>query len=431
MPVTTKSRKLGFFRSADIITPFNHNEVTPGVSGQTGIQYTVSEGHPWHVKPRPQGDLGGEFTTVKVQLEKGSTTEVYSNLGAGPWYGNTIAGTVFPFSDARQRLFDLQVVPDDSFNSGVSFRNADLWYPDLSTKDSKLFALGTEAIDRVKPTNSIASVAQALGELKRDGLPSLYGTSMWRERTNIARGAGSEYLNHVFGWAPLVSDIKKFAQAATQSSKILKQLERDSGRQVRRRYDFPSEVRTEVIEDGVQDYPYPDIFNRRNGAEQGRRVTTRRIERKMWFSGAFTYYIPGGDSVYSRIARGYQEFDKLYGGVLDPEIIWNLTPWSWATDWAFNTGSVISNLTDASVYGLVMPYGYMMEQTSVTYNYRMLGLDYWGAGAAIPTATVTHTVKKRRKASPFGFGVTWDGLNSSQLAIVAALGLTRDPHRAH
>jgi ABC-type polysaccharide/polyol phosphate export permease len=33
--------------------------------------------------------------------------------------------------------------------------------------------------------------------------------------------------------------------------------------------------------------------------------------------------------------------------------------------------------------------------------------------------------KQRYRANPFGFGITWDGLSPLQLAIAAALGITR------
>jgi hypothetical protein len=56
-----------------------------------------------------------------------------------------------------------------------------------------LNALGATAVSRVEPTNPAADLSQALGELYRDGLPSLPG----KQEGNL----GSEYLNMQFGWA--------------------------------------------------------------------------------------------------------------------------------------------------------------------------------------------------------------------------------------
>jgi len=44
---------------------------------------------------------------------------------------------------------------------------------------------------------------------------------------------------------------------------------------------------------------------------------------------------------------------------------------------------------------------------------------------AVAPVTVRTTVKKRIKANPFGFGISWDGLSTTQQAIAAALGITR------
>jgi len=38
--------------------------------------------------------------------------------------------------------------------------------------------------------------------------------------------------------------------------------------------------------------------------------------------------------------------------------------------------------------------------------------------------------KERVTASPFGFGLTWDGFTPYQMAILAALGVTRRSHSA-
>lgn len=412
------------FNKSRSISPVPATQMVEIVSGKpktagpwSGVQFTASEGHPWHVNPRPQGDIGGEFTSVKLSIDRYST---YNLQGA---FGSSLRGVVWPFENPGYRFGGY--APNSGAPSGIRLQA----YPDFCSSDAFLMAQGTVAVDRCSPVNSIASVATALGELKRDGLPSIPLIDTWRTRSLTAKQAGNEYLNYQFGWAPLISDVKNFAKAVNQSSKILQQLERDSGRQVRRRYEFPIERETAELSNQGSVSPSPAyMWGGTNGTPIGTTVTTRTLERKRWFSGAFCYYLPSGDSVVSRLARGYLEAEKLLGVGLDPETLWNLTPWSWATDWVFNTGSVIANLSDLAQFGLVMPYGYIMEQTSVRYDYHIVGIRSRTGETIAAPATVTHTVKKRRRASPFGFGLTWDGFSSTQLAILAALGITRNPH---
>lgn len=388
----------------------NRTRVNP-----SGKQFTASEGHPWHMKPRPRGDIGGEFQTIKSEFLK------YTSISTtpDPAWQNWVNGPVFPSTHVA--LFtanNLIGTNSASLNSKTGL---------IGSSDAFLNAQGTIAIDRVSPVNSIANVATTIGELKRDGLPSIPLLHSYKDKTQIARDSGNEYLNYQFGWAPLISDIQNFAKAVSQSGKILAQLERDSGKVVRRRYEFPIEKETVTLE---KDKPEKDntgmtYFGYTDRNDLGKVDLILEKQTRRWFSGAFTYYIPSGDSLISRVVRGYQEADKLLGFSPDPETLWNISPWSWAADWAFNTGSVISNLSDKAQYGLVMPYGYIMEETSFKYTSRLSGLSYYGPGRK-PIETVFRVTRKTRlKASPFGFGLSWDGFDTYQTAIIAALGLTR------
>jgi hypothetical protein len=104
-----------------------------------------------------------------------------------------------------------------------------------------------------------------------------------------------------------------------------------------------------------------------------------------------------------------------------------LTPWSWAIDWFSNAGDVVSNLSDWATDGLVMKYGYIMEHSRHERTYYLDGPSQYNfLDRQIPaTVTTWSETKLRRAASPFGFGVSWEGMTPRQLAITAALGITR------
>ncbi len=403
------------------------------LQANAGWQMTATEGRPWLSKPRPEGDIGGEFATVKLEIVPGSFRDV--NTIAKNQFTNKfhwLSGPVFPFNPN----FAMDTMRTDATTpSGVEDR-FDL---DVCSSDSQLRNWGTVAVDRVSPVNSIASVATTLGELRNEGLPALVGMQLHKNRPprnpsvadaqKTAQSAGSEFLNWQFGIAPLLGDLDNFVKAVSQSGKILRQLERDSGRVVRRRYRFPLESET-VRLNPVNSQQWPTLPSSATPTSDiGVRSTNIVIKRERWFSGAFTYYLPNGGSTFDRVARGYLEAEKLFGTSPDLETIWNLTPWSWASDWAFNTGSVLANLTDAAQYGLVMPYGYIMETTTSEYQTVNVGPSYYGVPGNAWPLTVRRTVKKRLRASPFGFGLTWDGLDTVQKAILVALGITRQGRR--
>lgn len=128
---------------------------------------------------------------------------------------------------------------------------------------------------------------------------------------------------------------------------------------------------------------------------------------------------------------------KLLGAEPDLNTIWQLAPWSWAVDWFSNASQFVTNLQNYLNFGSILRYGYVMETTTVTDTFYagaktgiVLNPDDWRVlntppYPAITPVTLRTTVKKRVKANPFGFGISWEGLSPIQLAIAAALGITR------
>jgi hypothetical protein len=276
----------------------------------------------------------------------------------------------------------------------------------------------------------LADTAVTLAEIYREGLPSLLGIPLWKDRTNLARGAGSEYLNIQFGWLPLISGIKDVAKAVTKADEVWRQYVRDSGRQVRRSYEFPLETTTTTSTLSGNGLPLaakgvslPSVFW--SGGSTGQTLIRERVvTKRRWFDGAFVYYVPDKETDKLGYAAAYAR--KIYGVTLDPEVLWNLTPWSWAADWFVNAGSVISNVTDMATDGLVLRYGYLMEHSIVEDRYRLTHNLHVKHGVPNPlTCTLVTEVKKRVVASPYGFGLTYDGLTDRQKTIIAALGLTK------
>lgn len=371
-----------------------------------GKQVTVSEGHPWYSRnKRELKDIGGDFYTMRQYANT-------QRLGAWHMEAGQNGTSVF---------YDGPIVPIGAISSPHPFPPAE---PEVNPT---LDTLGATAVARCKPTNSIADLSTFLGELLKEGLPSIVGHTLWESKTSFLKKLGAEYLNVEFGWKPLLSEISSFAEVIRRANTVLKQLERDNGKVVRRRYVFPVESSTETFYIGDHPARYaPEHFMLRNSVPQGSQFVTRYKVTQTWFSGAFTYHLPPeyfGGFIDEFAARA----DLLLGTKLTPEVLWNLAPWSWAVDWFSNFGDAISNITDHANYGLVMPYGYLMRKTITTdtihfatpapaYNPKTVG---W-----TPLTLVTET-KIRKRANPYGFGVKWEDLSPRQLAILAAIGITR------
>lgn len=379
-----------------------------------GTQVTVSENHPeWRRRKPSSGftsDIGGSFTSTKTYAEcLPEARRVYSIwVHTGPGAGD---GTVIKY--------DGPITAIGAIPAGFA--------PSLASSDSTLDAWGAKAIEACKPTNSAADASIFIGEIFRGGIPDMIGSTLWKSKTRSALKKGSnEYLNLEFGWKPIARDIQKFYSGVTNADAILRQYERDANRVVRRRYDFPPEEsetsmkwQTDAAEHinpstGLQ-YKYPPV--------RGEIIRVHKKYVKRWFSGAFVYHIPAYKSeVLTRRARLSKH---VLGLELTPEVIWNLAPWTWATDWVSSLGSVVSNASDYATDGLVLRYGYIMEHSVSSYSYIYSGPSALRSAPSPSIVRLTTEVKRRRKATPFGFGLTWNDFSSRQKAIAAALGISR------
>ncbi|DAD52003.1 maturation protein, partial [ssRNA phage Zoerhiza.2_12] len=308
-----------------------------------------------------------------------------------------------------------------------------LSYPaSQESDDITLSRYGATAVARCSPTNPVANLTTFLGETLKDGLPSIPGIKGWERRAQILASAGEEFLNVVFGWDPLISDIKSTAKAIAHAKAVMKQFERDAGKVVRRSYYFDTESSSTTSQFASNVGPYyghlPDMSQCNLSYlfdETGNVFKTSKVVKKRWFSGAFTYHIPGGVS-NSAMDRSVLELKRVFGLNLTPETLWNLTPWSWALDWVTNAGDVLANLSAQAQFGQVLRYGYVMEHIKCTdtYYFSSTAPSSFGDRSSVATLSLITETKKRVGANPFGFGLTWDGLSATQKAIAAAIGLT-------
>jgi hypothetical protein len=237
------------------------------------------------------------------------------------------------------------------------------------------------------------------------------------------KGLASKYLETEFGWKPLVSDLTKAAKAISDADRILEDLRRNSGKRMRRRYVFPTESSTTLYKsDNTQ--PWPGVVP--YGVQQtGGRVINWRKTKRTWFSGEFVYTYPSEKRLLPlNVVAGA---NKILGVKLDAEVLWNLTPWSWLTDWFANTGDVVANISAIGNDNLVLRYGYLMQEATSVFDHTHHGVTI--AGSGITNATIrgsfSESIKTRIGATPFGFGLTTGELDARQLAILASIGITR------
>jgi len=417
-----------------------------------GTQITESDGNRWPLPKKGDfHDYGSEFFSIKKEV-------VNSKFNHAIFFRKPVPG-----HGPAEHMLDGPHIANcfETINTGNEYGKLKLplkyaFPPDLSSSRESLVQKGTLAISLCQPTNQIANAATFMGELMQD-VPSIPGVHLWESRLRaaevLARSSG-EFLNVVFGILPTIGDMDKFLKGVHKIDRAVDQFIRDSGRMVRRQFHFPKETTTTIV-DLVTDTNEPRyspvgqefIWNSPTnnymfhllspnlgvGFPSWNTNRKRTVEREIWFSGAFTYHLPDGYDSHSKGDRR-RLMAQLFGARPDLNTLWQLSPWSWAVDWFSDAGDFISNLQAHISYGSVMRYGYMMETTTITDTFYAgrarteFPRDYGAFPDPFPTPSpviLRTTVKKRIKANPFGFGIGWEGLSPLQLAIAAALGISR------
>lgn len=297
-----------------------------------------------------------------------------------------------------------------------------------------LTKVGAAFIGNTIPTRPVGALTAFLGEL-REGLPRLVGAALAKQRT--VKSAGGEYLNVAFGWKPLAADIQKLCRSVMRGNALVRQLERDSGRNVRRRREGPWESESRdlgtfnmnVFIPQFNVAPY-DVTNQYLLAPRQIPVSVfDNVRQRSWFAGAYTYHWHTGDNLLGKLDGYEKQANHLLGTRLTPDVIWQLTPWSWLFDWFANLGTVLRNAEAFTEDSLVLRYGYLMHEIHATRYLvsRPVPTNTWEGHSAPILITYESVIKKRVRATPYGFGLDVRNFSPSKWAILGALGMTRSP----
>jgi len=328
--------------------------------------------------------------------------------------------------------------------------------PRFKTATAGMADLAVRGYKRTRPGQPEADLAQFLIELRdlphfpfKGGLRSSNRHSIFNLRKNPAlkfreipgrllkhvsslKNLGSEYLNVVFGWKPLIQDLQKMYHLQKWLDKRLTKLYRENGKKITRRTTLTN-TRSVTQAEAYYGYPYAGLVGQPpNFGFDGYTVvtTTTQDAVKEWYMSKYIYYILGIS------ANKGSEWTKasthaLFGALPTPSVMYEVMPWSWLIDWFSNLGDVISNLSPNAVDNLATLYSYTMRHTRRTITashvvYHRANGSWWREMDNEFRTVREEDVKLRTPSgNPFQVRGSNDGLTPSQAAILAALGASR------
>lgn len=397
-----------------------------GTPSTVGAQYaysisgleelTISSGHPWPPKETSRfQDIGGDFGVRRY----------VTKLRPAHASGRATNGAI-EYRTQNQLLVPANINLSTTTVAGL---------PNFPS-ESVLDAQGAILWNRLKPTRPKGGVDQFVGELRE--LPTLPKLKDLQQIADLFRrgaftkagrevgrqGAGA-FLNYEFGWLPFVKDIKDTCKNALEMEKNLRQLLRDNGKPVRRKGKIDLEdsnsQSTSVSFSGG--FSFPAVPTPLHEVPEVRTISTYTTEQYS-FSGRFRYWIPNPNGFEIPSREKYQLNRILFGGEVTAATLYHLVPWTWLLGWFSSAGAIVDNLVNDSVDSLVADYAYVSGHRKVRTETTVTGKFFNGPAWSTYAQVISET-KRRKHASPYGFGLFIPGLSSKRQAILAALGLTR------
>jgi len=381
----------GFIRNVDTLDVWD----TYPMRYNSEVGNMFSDGHPRHGQPKhATHDTGGPFWSVMDRNTPGYTGVKRLVRGGDEYIG---AIGVYPPSFA-----------------GLSYRDG--------------AAFGPEAYKKMRPAQPEFNILNFLFELK--DLPGMLNqrfVTTGLDKVGYLKNAGNAYLALKFGWESLFRDVGNMVILQRAAQKILSQLLRDEGRPIRRRTTLLNETETEVTDIsnafGSLNPNLPIKFY--DKAPSGHLYTTK--SDKVWASARFRYWLPDGprDIQWTMSMLG-----RIFGGRLNPSVVYNAVPWSWLVDWISSAGDAIQNLSEGVEDRLATDYFYVMRERkaenrlSLSWSMRT-GNDDTETVECAATSSAVNVHKTRVQGNPFGLYLSEKELTGMQAAILAALGASR------
>jgi len=382
---------------------------------------------------------GGPFRKIKVEnsyanggmqgngvYESGSTQYSFSGVGFGPirytggYYNPQFPGDLIDVINVKQALTTDYLVP-------------------------AIASLGDSAWDKTKPRIENAGLGVALAELR--DVPKMLSTSArifdgaWKlalKKTNskkFASGilapkkAADHFLNHNFGWVPFVKDVHGFISTVIDSDDIIRRISDGNGKWQRRRATLVNDYRETKIAsgDGYMVTPYGSLQD----GLMSRTPTYEVWEQKTTLAttvGSFTYYRPEFDPTsddYMSLLRKLQRQLAIHGARISPSNIYKATPWTWLIDWVSNAGHWVNLVNDMAIDGMVARYLYLHHFSLRRVVLKQVLPFKSGGDKTLEFSRLVEVKQRKGAETPYGFGLSWDNLSPKQIAILAALGVTR------
>ena len=412
--------------------------IPPTVTANVDNAYLEIESVHDNLHAGPPYQSGGPFASIKVKLHdrEPQGVGVYdtgSNLisdSSGNWKYRYTGGFVNPqFQgdplDAEYGNYDKLL--NTNFLLPASGSYGPQVYPRLRPKLEKAGAAVFLAESRDIP-RMLKSTAQTFSTVYK-GLGGKLSPN-----TNPGfnpNGLADGFLNYQFGWKPFIGDLIKFNKVVSDSKSYMDRLTRDNNRWHRRKavLDENTQSTRLFFGNGLRCSPLGNTIEKMcvNGVPPGNWEIWREVTTRVYCVGKFKYYRPEFDPSVQASNPDWariQGWLTLLGARVNPSNIYKATPWTWLIDWFSNVGDTVDRIQDWGLDGIVSKYMYLMQAQEIKFVLKQW-INFHSGPVYMEWSRIVRTKQRTPASSPYGFSLSWDALTPRQLAILAAIGVTR------
>lgn len=299
---------------------------------------------------------------------------------------------------------------------------------------------GDKAWSSTKPKLEKAGLSVFLAEAR--DIPRMLKTTArlfhnsWKElagprRTSWSmqpKRAAEQFINHQFGWAPFLKDMRSLDYVYQNSAKVIARLSEKNGQMTRRRVTLKTESTDVKLASGTGNFLTPGLDGPPwTTGERSKWTLSERKTVTITAVGAFKYYRPEFDlgspdysSAWNRVMRQM----TIYGLRVTPSNLYKATPWTWAIDWMSKVGDHVDHLNDILVDSVANKYCFAMQHQTISRVYNQY-IPTMSGSVSLEFERIIDSKERVEGTSPYGFGLAESALTARQFAIAVALGILR------
>jgi hypothetical protein len=380
----------------------------------------IHKGPPW--------TSGGDFINVKVDLPSKQVMGVgtYHGIVDVSYYGIGTGPVIYEGGFSPVGVYDGWNIP--SMVNGPNYIPSTAAWELAAYKQTKpkiqkadAFIFGAEARD-------IPRMLRSTSQTLHTSWLNLGGREM--TRLMQPKKIADNFLNHQFGWVPFLSDIRKLYRTHQNSVAIKRQLTRNNDRWVTRKKVLSNETDQNIWSKGNGMSVEPAGYYIGTLFDAGTSPTyelKEEIRSEISAVGSYKYYRPEFDPDMPDYNSAWSNLNRdlaIYGARISPSNVYRATPWTWLVDWFTDFGGNIDTITDWAQDSIVARYLFVMRH-DIREQVFTQTLPFSGNHLSLQWSAKMEGKIRKQASTPYGFGLEWKFLSPRQLAILAALKLTR------